>query len=257
MAMSSEKDKAEHAIIDILVLQEVSADQKQLLDCLKEYEVSFEVSSNETEALQKLTQSAFKLMIIDFILLENSGFSLVHKIYAQLDLNIPVVAVIPQHAETLQSQCFDAGVSGCFTRPISKIEVVGILTQFLQTETLPHQINEKAAEYEAIDLTYLKEVSMGDVNYEREMTAKFIEIISADLEALDCYLAAGRLDELKGVAHKMLSTIYVMGLGSKVSTHLHAIEFDHLSKAQLVHQVQLVATICNKAKEEAQAFLTG
>lgn len=254
--MYSEKDKGLNATIDVLLLQEASADQRQLLDCLKEYEVSFKVSTNEAEALLNLAENAFRLIMVDFSLLKGSGFNLVHKIYAQLDLNIPVVAIIPHHAEALQSQCFDAGVSGCFTQPISKIEVVGILTQFLQTETLPHQKNQNEAGYEAIDLTYLKEVSMGDVDYEQEMTAKFIEIISADLEALDFYLAAGRLDELKSVAHKMLSTIYVMGLGSKVSTHLHSIEFDHLSKAQLVHQVQLVATICNKAKEEAQAFLT-
>jgi len=254
--MRSKKTQVQHAAIDVLVLQEASADQRDLLNCLKEYDVSFKVSTNAAEALQNLAESAFKLIMIDLALLENSGFSLVHKIYAQLDLNIPVVAIIPHHAEALQSQCFEAGVSGCFTRPISKIEVVGILTQFLHDETLPQQTKANEAGYEAIDLTYLKEVSMGDVDYEQEMTAKFIEIISADLEALDFYLAAGRLDELKSVAHKMLSTIYVMGMGAKVSTHLHAIEFDHLSKAQLLHQVQLVATICNKAKEEAQTFLT-
>ncbi|SDD90845.1 response regulator [Pedobacter soli] len=253
--MSSATKKASNPGADVLVLQPQNAEQQQLLSCLKENDVSFKVVQNETEAFQILEQTAFKLIIVDLAVLENSEFSLVHKIRAQKSSDIPVVAIIPQNAEALQSRCFEAGVTGCFTKPISKIEVMGILTQFLQNETFTQQTVDNESGYETIDLTYLKEVSMGDVDYEREMTAKFIEIISTDLEALDFYLVANRYNELKAVAHKMLSTIYVMGLGSKVSTHLHAIEFDHLSKAQLVQQVQLVATICKKAKEEAQAFL--
>jgi len=162
--MHSKKAQDQHSRIDVLVLQEASADQRDLLNCFKEYDVSFKVSTNDAEVLQNLTESPFKLIMIDLALLENSGFSLVHKIYAHIDLNIPVVAIIPHHAEALQSQCFEAGVSGCFTSPISKIEVVGILTQFLYDETLPQQTKSNEAGYEAIDLTYLKEVSMGDVD---------------------------------------------------------------------------------------------
>ncbi|RQO73725.1 hypothetical protein DBR40_13005 [Pedobacter sp. KBW01] len=249
--MNREKDMGLNTWVDVLVLQDVSADQKHLLNCLNEYDVSFKVSSNAAEALQDLADTSFKLILVDVYILENSGFTLL----PQLPADIPVVAIIPYDAEVLQSKCFDAGVSGYFTKPISKIEVVGILTQFLHNETLQHQTNGHESGYEAIDLTYLKEVSMGDADYEQEMTVKFIEIISTDLEKLHSCLAAGRYHELKSVAHKMLSTIYVMGLGSKVSTHLHAIEFDDLSKEQLLQQVQLVATICTKAKEEALAFL--
>jgi HPt (histidine-containing phosphotransfer) domain-containing protein len=106
-----------------------------------------------------------------------------------------------------------------------------------------------------IDLIYLKEVSMGDAGFEQEMATKFIAIISDDLAALKQALLAHNYPQLKRVAHQMLTTMSVMGLGTKISANLRAIEFDDLSEEQLKQQVQLVTAICTKAKEEALVYL--
>jgi CheY-like chemotaxis protein len=244
-----------NTIIDVLIVDGSAIDQKMLSSYLKEYDVSFDVAQNKDEAIKKLKDFTFKLILVDVESPEIEGYKLVQMLSTDLDLATPVVAIITHDVDEVKTKCFDIGVNGCFTKPISKIEVVGVLTQFdiLSVKNIQHTIDVE--EYRAIDLSYLKEVSMGDTDYEREITSKFIEVISSEMAQLDDCLENERFDELKLVVHKMLSTIYVMGLGPKLSAHLQAIEYDDLSRVQLEHRIELIKIICAKAKEEAQVFL--
>ncbi|WP_175633943.1 response regulator [Pedobacter ghigonis] len=255
MTANRDKDKMTHTSIDVLIICREVAGQKELTNCLSEFDVSFKVVTSENTALLNLNDCIFKLVMADVEILESGEFNLLHKIRQNLLLNIPVVAILPHHAEALQAKCFNAGISGCFTRPISKIEVMGILTQFLSKETDLINGDRRKTEFEMIDLTYLKEVSMGDAGFEQEMATKFIAIIADDLKALKEALAASNYKQLRRVAHQMLTTISVMGLGSKISSNLRSIEFDDLSEEQLSQQVQFVSAICTKAKEEVLTFL--
>jgi len=255
MIINSVKDKLIHTGIDVLIICREIVEQRELTNCLNEFDVSFKVVTSENAALLNLTSSTFKLVMADVAVLESSGFKLLHQIREDLQLRVPVVAILPHHAENLLAKCFNAGINGCFTMPISKIEVVGILTQFLPKETYLVKKNRRETEFDMIDLTYLKEVSMGDAGFEQEMATKFIAIISDDLAALKQALLTHNYPQLKRVAHQMLSTISVMGLGAKISNSLRSIEFDDLSEEQLKQQVQLVTAICTKAKEEALVYL--
>jgi CheY-like chemotaxis protein len=244
-----------NTIIDVLIVDGSAIDQKLLSSYLKEYDVSFDIAINKIEAIKKLKDFTFKLILVDVETPEIEGYRLVQMIRTDLDLAIPIVGIITHDVEEVKTKCFGIGIAGCFTKPISKIEVVGVLTQFdiLSIKNIQHTIDVE--KYRAIDLSYLKEVSMGDTDYEREITSKFIEVISNEIAQLDDCLENERFDELKSVAHKMLSTIYVMGLGPKLSAHLQAIEYDDLSRVQLEHRIELIKIICAKAKEEAQVFL--
>jgi len=72
----------------------------------------------------------------------------------------------------------------------------------------------------------------GDIAYEREMTGEF-----------------------KKLLHIMLSTIYVIGVGLKLSVGLQAIEDDDLNADHYRYRANLITMDCEKAKEEAQVFL--
>jgi len=238
---------------DVLVVDGNAIDAEQLSAYLKEYDVSFEIAGNEDIAIKKLNDFTFKLILVDVEGAGPEGYELVKKIRKNID--IPVVAMLVHNIEEIKAACFKIGINGCVTKPISKIELVGILTQFevLVSENIQQDIdNEK---YKIIDLSYLKALSMGDVAYEKEIGHKFIEVISAELQQLDSCLQDGRFDELKKVTHKMRATIYIMGLGPKLSAHLQAIEYDDLSELQLANRIELVKIICARAKEEAYLFL--
>ncbi|ARS40696.1 hypothetical protein CA265_13930 [Sphingobacteriaceae bacterium GW460-11-11-14-LB5] len=258
MKENKTNDQELNSIVDVLVVDDQAMDQKNLSDYLKEYDVRFAIASNTNEAIKILADYPCRLILIAANLLEDDSFNIVQKIRAGSPSDVSIVAIIEKDLEELKAKCFNAGLDGCFTKPISRIELVGVLTHFLPDEVLSTkniQVKHEVEGYKAIDLGYLKEISMGDIAYEKEITEKFIEIVSEEINDLNNCLVAGDYEKLKRIAHKMLSTIYVMGLGPKLSAHLQAIEDDDLTSDQYRYRVELIAMICEKAKEEAQVFL--
>lgn len=258
MNVNKTNDEELNSIVEVLIVDDQVMDQMLLSDYLREYDVSFMVAGDTNEAIKALADHTFVLVLIAAELLENDSYQIVEKIREYSSSDVSIVAIIEEDLDELKIKYFSAGLDGCFTKPISRIELVGVLTHFLPKKVMSTkniQVKREVEGYKTIDLGYLKEVSMGDTAYEREITEKFIEIVSEEINELNNCLAAGNYEKLKSVAHKMLSTIYVMGLGPKLSAHLQAIEGDDLTADQYRYRVELVAMICEKAKEEAQVFL--
>ncbi|WP_293311436.1 response regulator [Pedobacter sp. UBA5917] len=241
-------------LIDVLIINDVALDQELLSAYLNEYDVSFCVAASKDGAFKKLGDFTFKLILIDAAFTLSQGYNMVEKIRADLQLTIPIVAITTENVDLTKTECFSTGINGYFTKPISKIELVGVLTQFLPGEALSTN-GVGSFVPQTIDLSYLKEISMGDVGYELEMAEKFVEMISDEMiQLMDC-LERGNVELLKRLVHKMRSTIYLMGLGPKLITTIEAIEYENLSAKQLKFQVDVIITVCEKAKEEVLVFL--
>ncbi|TCD08550.1 response regulator [Pedobacter frigidisoli] len=239
--------------IDVLIIEDNKVDQKLLSSYLREYDISFKCVENGLNAIDMLNKFSFRLLLLDIGLPEMNGYQLTQTIRNDLKLSMPIVAITAHNVEDVKAKCFAVGMSGCFGKPIGKIELVGVLTQFLPKEVLS---SGQAPSYDVIDLSYLKEISMGDEDYEKEITGKFIEMIDLDLTTLQKHFAAQNDIELKSSAHHLRSTIYIMGLKAKLDAQLMEIEYNELSLEQLASHMVNIAAVCKKAKLEAKIFLS-
>ncbi len=116
-------------------------------------------------------------------------------------------------------------------------------------------MNHSHQVFNFIDLAYLEEVSMGDYDYQKEMAAMFIEMLPKDLETLRLCFENQDREGMKKAAHHLLSTIYIMGLGKKLSPHLSAFKEAEKSLEQLGEHLKQVQEICSSASKEARIFL--
>ncbi|WP_307289224.1 hypothetical protein [Pedobacter agri] len=84
---------------------------------------------------------------------------------------------------------------------------------------------------------------------------KFVETIESDLLELENSFHSKNAEQLSVVAHRTLSTIYIMGLKSKLESTLCAIEQDDLSYSELKTNLEHVYETCRAAKIEAKLFI--
>jgi len=136
MKANKASDKELNSIAEVLIVVDHATDQKRLSGCLKEYDVSFVVAVDTNEAVKTLADHTFMLVLIAAELLENDSYKIVEKIRAYSSSDVSIVAIIEKDSDELKTQCFNAGLDGCFTRPISRIELVGVLTHFLSNDVL-------------------------------------------------------------------------------------------------------------------------
>jgi len=109
--------------------------------------------------------------------------------------------------------------------------------------------------YTVIDLTILKDISQGDIRFEKEITEKFLILINEHIVDLKHHLNLGHIDKLKATAHYALSTIYVMGLNKLLERPLKMIEHQSLSQNELAIILRKVEDIMKMAKADATKFL--
>nr|WP_199157901.1 hypothetical protein [Pedobacter sp. ASV2] len=109
-------------------------------------------------------------------------------------------------------------------------------------------------EFSVINLDYLKELSMGDTNFQKELAKQFIELSILESEQLNQYFKTADYAKIQPVAHSMLSTIYIMGLGNKLETHLQALK-DYSVPKELKAHIETINEVCKQARVEAEAFI--
>jgi HPt (histidine-containing phosphotransfer) domain-containing protein len=78
--------------------------------------------------------------------------------------------------------------------------------------------------YQYINLDYMKEISAGNLEYEKAVTGQFLEAMPVELEALEQAWRQNNTDAMKSVAHNMKTTISVMGLNNLLAADLDSIE---------------------------------
>jgi len=123
-------------MIDVLIVEDNLIDQKILSSFLEEYDISYQIAKDGHEAKSHLKTTAFRLIFLDLGLPEMDGYQIADFIRLDLKIDTPIVAVTAYTIDEVKDKCFTKGMNACFSKPIGKVVVVGILTQFLPEDKL-------------------------------------------------------------------------------------------------------------------------
>ena len=148
------------------------------------------------------------------------------------------------------------------SKPIREEQLHGLVSKFAQinktTKKIPEQTEAApGTTYQYINLTYMKEVSGGNIEYEKTVTQQFIEAIPEDLMAIEKAWQQQDITTLRQLAHNMKTTVSVMGINELLKPHLDAIEYDKHTEQSFWQQLSAVTFICNAAIAEAKEFFAG
>lgn len=110
-------------------------------------------------------------------------------------------------------------------------------------------------EFELLDLSYMRQISRGDTDYEKKVTRLFIEIIPENLANLQRDYELRAYPGIKKTLHHMQASISVMGLDDKLGDYLEMDLYEKVNSLQVKENIDFIAAICNKAVEEAKQYL--
>ncbi|GGE67182.1 response regulator receiver domain-containing protein [Pedobacter psychrotolerans] len=241
--------------MNALIIEDDAYHQKIITSYLSEYDVTTWIVE-ASEVLNQIKKGNFDLIFIAINESKFDGYKIVHSIRKVLKCNLPIVALSEQHVEEIKKKCFSAGMNAVLSKPVHRVEIAAIITQFAPLMIRSSYTDSKLDHsYAVIDLTYLKDISKGDAKFEKEITEKFLIFIDEHLKDLKQNLTLGFIDKFKMTAHQALSTIYIMGLNNLLEKPLKAIENENLSKSELAIILKEVEDIIVMAKADANKFL--
>lgn len=242
----------------ILVAEDNIINQSLIRHLLSSWQLQFDIVQNGREVIEKLKENSYGLILMDIQMPELDGYTTTEQIREALKLDTPVIAMTAHAWAGEKEKCMSYGMNDYISKPIEEKKLYELLTDFLLLSGSRYSKNKNehtvsAGGYSYINLAYMKEVSAGDIEYERLVTAQFIEIIPEDLLTLENACNNNDIAVLKQTVHNMKTTISVMGLNKILQPHLDLLE----SGSDIGHCRKSIASIkiiCAGALKEAHDF---
>ena len=253
--MEERPSLADHRHIRILIVEDNQMNQSLLKHLLTGWKLSFEMVSNGAAALEKLQIKKYDLVLMDVQMPEMDGYTATQEIRKTLKLDTPVIAMTAHAFPGEREKCLSYGMNEYIAKPIDENKLFGLIVRFTGIEDNPRNSKKGApSSYQYIDLQYMHSISDGDKDYEKNVTAQFLEIIPANLGTLVAALENRDLPTLRHTAHAMISDVAIMGLLEKLKPFLDQLEYEQFDEQTFQKAVAAVKTICGNALPEARHF---
>ena len=242
----------------VLVAEDNEINQSLIKHLFKNWELGYDLANNGREALDKLQKQKYDLILMDIQMPEMDGYTATQEIRRKLNLDTPIIAMTAHALAGEREKCLSYGMNEYISKPIREEQLHELIAQFTHIFTPGSLLKKPIAgidtgQYKYINLQYMKEVSGGNIEYEKTVTEQFIEAIPHDLAELENASQDNHINDLRQLAHNMKTTVSVMGLNEVLQPYLDAIEFENLSEETFNYNFSSVKLICEASLEEAKA----
>jgi len=244
--------------VRILVAEDNEINQSLVKHLFKSWGLDYDLAKNGREALEKLQKQKYSLILMDIQMPEMDGYTATRKIRETLELTTPIIAMTAHALAGEREKCLSYGMNDYISKPIREVLLHKLITQYINMpipDVLPGGPVIIAGNYKYINLQYMKEISGGNMEYEKTVTEQFIEAIPQDLMAIEKAWQDKHISNLRQLAHNMKTTVSVMGLNESLQPYLDAIEYEEQHEASFSKNFQSVKLICNNALQEAGQLL--
>ena len=217
--------------INVLVAEDWELNQFLVQYILESWGCNVTMVNNGKEALDKLGEASFDLILMDIHMPEMDGITATKKIRALKNKEKSKTPIIGLTANALKGdhlQYLADGMNDCVTKPYTEEKLFYVIHKILR----PNE-NALVAKAEIIqeadvdfieqssilyDLSFINEFAKGDTSFIKKMINVFLEAMTAELKQMIAAENEQKYELLSQVAHKMKSAIDGLGIISLKQT---------------------------------------
>ena len=259
VANSSENEWGNDCL-NILVVEDNVINQSLLAHIFRNHHIKHSIVNNGAEALEILPAGNFDLILMDIQMPVMDGYTATKEIRQNLKMSIPIIAMTAHAMAGQREKCISFGMNDHIFKPIQENDLHRMIARYLgegATQKRAVRVDgpvKNPPPYEVIDLTYLKEISNGDIDYEKVVTSQFLDLIPKQLTLMQEAIIANDQAALRKTVHNLKTSISIMGLDALLNEHLDALEYQNLQRSHIAKKADIVSAICQRAMEEATRF---
>lgn len=251
----------------LLVIDDNPMNRSLMGHLLSGWGLAFDIAEDALSGISMMESENYDLLLMDIQMPGMDGYQATSYIRKELKSQVPIVAMTAHSLAGEREKCLSFGMNEYISKPINERQLYSFIRRFsmehispqetgLDLEQLLSRPKEKLYGYMMIDLGYMKEISKGNISYEKKVTAQFLELIPIALGELYAAFGNGQKEYLGSIAHEMRSSLYIMGMGSRTDDILETLEFSQ-EEQELRLSIELLDHLCQLALMEAGHFYRG
>jgi CheY-like chemotaxis protein/HPt (histidine-containing phosphotransfer) domain-containing protein len=153
----------------ILVVEDNIVNQKLVVRLLEKARYRCDVAANGLEAVEALSRIPYDLVFMDCHMPEMDGYKATAEIRRREgnSRHTPIVAMTARALKGDRERCLEAGMDDYISKPMRIEAIQAVLDKYIPSE--PSLLPPSHSETPAIDLKRLRDLSGGDVEFERDI----------------------------------------------------------------------------------------
>jgi PAS domain S-box-containing protein len=209
--------------LHFLVVEDNLMNQTLICKTIQSWEGTFVLANNGVEALKKTAFEQFDVILMDIHMPMLDGFEATLAIRndeKNPNKHVPIIALTAAAMSDDKRKAFDVGMNAFLTKPIApKLLQEHILRSIKQLRPL-----ENTGEYQpmlntveagtTINLSYLMDLSNGDVHFVRAILEAFLSEVPVSLQDMELLVKQNNWDQVSKLAHKLKPNFAMLGLKS-------------------------------------------
>ncbi|MFT3901748.1 MAG: ATP-binding protein [Niabella sp.] len=238
--------------LSILLVEDNVVNAKLADSIFREHDIHITIAENGKIAIQKLNEQSFDIILMDIEMPEMNGYDTTRYIRQEMKSTIPIIAMTAHALAGEREKCQQAGMNDYLAKPINThelfLKIYTIIEKYkkrksnqpaenhiLETEKSQTQEHNdvdvtpnhhhNSVNKQTIQLDYLHSVSANNKQFEKEIMEMLQEQLPQQVGDLENAYADGNLSTLKGVSHKLKSSISILGVNS-IYRQLEQIEIE-------------------------------
>ena len=209
----------------MLVVDDIEMNQQLAKHIMQSWGFTVDVAANGKEAVAKVEQSFYDLVLMDIQMPEMDGMQATESIRRLKDANkaaTPIVALTANLLNGDGDRYLQKGMNDYLPKPVDEQRLFQLISKHLLDSPEPVSIIEPLRN-EAIetipteklyDLTMIHGLSGGDEAFIRQMVELFVDTMPASMLDFQASMDQKQWDAMGKLAHKLKSTTGSMGMDS-------------------------------------------
>jgi signal transduction histidine kinase/FixJ family two-component response regulator len=200
----------------ILVADDNEMNRLVVSTMLQYHGVEITEAVNGVEALEKLNEKNYDIVLMDVQMPVMDGFKATKLIRKTISTELPVIALTAYAIKGDDRKCIDAGMNDYLSKPFEENQLLRIMAHWLDKKALNFiSTTEQTAQPVILyDLTGLHEIARGNADFITKMVDIFVQQTPAAVEAIKTAYFTGELEIVKNTAHKIKPSIDNMRITS-------------------------------------------
>jgi CheY-like chemotaxis protein len=213
---------------------------------LSDWGIYYQTANNGAEAIAKLQQSEFNLVLMDVQMPEMDGYTATQKIRSELNMNIPIIAMTAHVLPGEQERCKAQGMDDYISKPLQEETLQRIIAKYSGKK--PKASDETNTGF--IDAKMLHHKFSGNIDFIKRIVSKTLHHFTGELQELNAAIFNKDATAVMELAHKMRSTVSLLSHHSQLVDWLSEIEI--LSTKKVTDWEQITSLVKNLTASEEQ-----
>jgi CheY-like chemotaxis protein/HPt (histidine-containing phosphotransfer) domain-containing protein len=229
----------------ILLVEDNPVNQRVARRALQKLAAEVTIANNGAEALERIAETAFDVVLMDCQMPVMDGFTATRRIREREareghGAHLPIIALSANVMSEDRENCMAAGMDAHLGKPLEPTQLADCLGRYLKADAAP----------KAIDLEALRELTGGDADFERELVETFVESGDKCLADIVAALAIRDWETIGKRAHSL------KGASANMQAHPLSVAAADLENAARAESVQELDGLVHQLKDRLHAVTT-